>query len=152
MEREGHFVLPLVPKYQRNAPRPKRLPEAVATPVDVPAKARLLQGLRLIVVKSERQMRTWNEMMNQGHPQGAEPLVGLGWDLQVRRSQLHRVVGLSRFLIRSQVGSHNLAARVLSLGVSQSPGDFEDHCEFRPWLLETFVDREGAAGKSKKDI
>ena len=38
---------------------------------------------------------------------------GIGWDVATRREHLHRVVGMSRFLIRPSVNCHNLASRVL---------------------------------------
>ncbi|MCP4897468.1 MAG: DUF4338 domain-containing protein, partial [bacterium] len=36
----------------------------------------------------------------------------IGWDAQTRQQQLHRVINLSRFLIRPCVRCHNLASRV----------------------------------------
>jgi hypothetical protein len=70
----------------------------------------------------------------------------IGWDWETRRSQLHRVVGLSRFLIRPQVQCRNLASRVLALCLAQFPENFEARYGFQPWLVETFVDREHYAG------
>ena len=69
----------------------------------------------------------------------------MGWDDETRRAQLHRVVGLSRLLIRPQ-GCRNLASRVLGLCLRHLPGDFEDRYGYRPWLVETFVDPEHFAG------
>jgi hypothetical protein len=70
----------------------------------------------------------------------------IGWDWETRRGQLHRVVGLSRFLIRPQVHCRNLASRVLALCMKRFPQDFEARYGFQPWLVETFVDREHFAG------
>ena len=70
----------------------------------------------------------------------------IGWDEETRRGQLNQVVGLSRFLIRTDVRCRNLASRVLGLCIAQFPGDFEARYGFRPLLLETFVDREHYAG------
>lgn len=70
----------------------------------------------------------------------------IGWDWETRRGQLHRVVGLSRFLIRPQVHCRNLASRVLALCMKRFPNDFEARYGFQPWLVETFVDREHFAG------
>ncbi len=39
----------------------------------------------------------------------------IGWDAQTRREQLHRVINLSRFLIRPSVRCHHLASRVLAM-------------------------------------
>ncbi len=65
----------------------------------------------------------------------------IGWDVEIRREQLDRVVGLSRFLIRSSVQCRNLASKVLGLAMRQLPQDFEARYGYRPWLVETFVDR-----------
>ncbi len=70
----------------------------------------------------------------------------IGWDWDTRRGQLHRVVGLSRFLIRPQVHCRNLASRVLALCMKRFPQDFEARYGFQPWLVETFVDSEHFAG------
>lgn len=77
LERAGHFVLPAAsPRGGARANSPRRLPEPLADPQDVPEKAGEVRGLTLIVVETELQMRTWNEMMLRDHPQGAGPLVG----------------------------------------------------------------------------
>ena len=39
----------------------------------------------------------------------------IGWDAEQRRAYLHRVVGMSRFLIRPSVQCRNLASKVLSM-------------------------------------
>jgi hypothetical protein len=70
----------------------------------------------------------------------------IGWDYEMRRAQLHRVVGLSRFLIRPQVCCRNLASRLLGLVLRRLPGDFEKRYGFRPWLVESFVDTSHFAG------
>jgi hypothetical protein len=70
----------------------------------------------------------------------------IGWTVPQRRAHLHRVVGLSRFLIRPSVRCRNLASRVLRLALGQLPGDFEQRYGYRPWLVETFVDVRQVAG------
>lgn len=70
----------------------------------------------------------------------------IGWTVPQRRAHLHRVVGLSRFLIRPSVRCRNLASRVLSLGLAQLPEDFAARYRYRPWLVETFVDTTQVAG------
>jgi hypothetical protein len=70
----------------------------------------------------------------------------IGWDVPQRRAHLHRVVGLSRFLIRPSVHCHNLASRVLGMAMAVLPGDFEQRYGYRPWLAETFVDVSQVAG------
>jgi hypothetical protein len=64
----------------------------------------------------------------------------IGWDADLRRSHLHRVVGLSRFLIRSEMSCRNLASRVLGIALERLPADFEARYGFRPWVVETFVE------------
>jgi Druantia protein DruA/Transposase DNA-binding len=64
----------------------------------------------------------------------------IGWDSETRRCHLHRVIGLSRFLIRPDVHCHNLASHLLGTILRAVPGDFENRYGFRPWLVESFVD------------
>jgi hypothetical protein len=70
----------------------------------------------------------------------------IGWDVETRRAQLDRVVGLSRFLIRPSVRCQNLASRVLGLAMQALPADFEARYGYQPWLVETFVDTSRFAG------
>jgi hypothetical protein len=70
----------------------------------------------------------------------------IGWTVPQRRAHLHRVVGLSRFLIRPSVRCRNLASRVLSLGLARLPEDFAARYGYRPWLVESFVDVSQVAG------
>jgi len=64
----------------------------------------------------------------------------IGWDSETRRSHLHRVIGLSRFLIRPDVHCHNLASHLLGMILRAAPCDFEKRYGFRPLLVESFVD------------
>ena len=75
LETAAHFALP--PAQAKTGPNtPKRLPEAVASPIGVPAQAGDVGGLALILVSGEAHMRIWNEMMIREHPRGHGPLVG----------------------------------------------------------------------------
>ena len=171
LEAAGHFPLPAA-RGKTGPNTPKRLPEAVADPTGVPAKAGEVRGLELIRVRSEEHMRIWNEMMIREHPRGHGPLVGrqmryligseygwlgalgfaapalhlaerdrwIGWNVEQRRASLHVVVNLSRFLIRPSVQCANLASRLLAMAVQRLPDDFEQRFNYRPWLLESFVD------------
>lgn len=65
----------------------------------------------------------------------------IGWDAQTRQQQLHRVINLSRFLIRPSVRCSNLASRVLGLSLRRIADDFELRYGYRPWLVESFVDQ-----------
>ncbi|MDH3242819.1 MAG: IS4 family transposase [Alphaproteobacteria bacterium] len=70
----------------------------------------------------------------------------IGWDAEARQQHLHRVVGLSRFLIRPMVHCHNLASHLLGIALRQMPGDVETRYGYRPWLVETFVETERYRG------
>ncbi len=75
LEAQGHFALPAA---RRNPGRgsPRRLPEPVVPPEQVPSQAGDVRGLKLALVTTTEQMRIWNEMMITEHPLGAGPLVG----------------------------------------------------------------------------
>ena len=72
----------------------------------------------------------------------------MGWDDGLRCAHLHRVVGLSRFLIRPGVVCRNLASHVLGRVTRTLHDDFEALYGYRPWLLETFVDEREHTGAS----
>ena len=74
----------------------------------------------------------------------------IGWDAHTRGQHQHRVVGMSRFLIRGSVRCHNLASRVLGMACRGLAEDFELQYGYRPWLLESFVDSENFAGTCYK--
>jgi len=73
--RAGLLTLP-EPRWEKGSRTPRRLGEAVAPAVSVPASVEDVRGLRLTLVESENQMRIWNELMLREHPRGAGPLVG----------------------------------------------------------------------------
>ena len=63
----------------------------------------------------------------------------MGWSAGQRLAHLHRVLCLSRFLIRPGVQCRNLASQVLGQVLARLPADFEARYRYRPWLVETFV-------------
>jgi len=75
LEQDGRFVL-LQSSSKPGKRSPRRLAQPVPAPQGVPAEAGQIRGLRLIAVKGEDDMRTWNELMIQDHPRGAGLLVG----------------------------------------------------------------------------
>lgn len=75
LETAGHFTLPAARRSPGRS-SPRRLPESVPLPTAVPDQAGLVRGLELILVSTSEQMRIWNELMINDHPQGAGPLVG----------------------------------------------------------------------------
>ncbi|MCY4590242.1 MAG: DUF4338 domain-containing protein [Alphaproteobacteria bacterium] len=64
----------------------------------------------------------------------------IGWDAATRRAHGHRVVGLSRFLIRPHLRCRNLASHVLGHLLRRLAADFAARYGFEPWLVETFVE------------
>ena len=75
LERKKHIVLPQ-PGTLRGKRSPRRLVGGVAEAKEVPGNINEIRELRLLRVETEEQMRIWNELMIQGHPRGAGPLVG----------------------------------------------------------------------------
>ena len=63
----------------------------------------------------------------------------MGWSDGQRTAHLHRVVCLSRFLIRPAVRCAHLASHVLGRVLRRVAADFEARYHYRPWLVETFV-------------
>ena len=72
----------------------------------------------------------------------------MGWDANTRRQQLHRVVGMSRFLIRGSVRCHNPASHVLGMMLRRVGAEYEAQYHYAPWLVESFVDTENFIGTS----
>jgi hypothetical protein len=70
----------------------------------------------------------------------------IGWDWEMRQEQLDRVIGLSRFLIRPEVHCHNLASHLLALAMRKMVDDFSERYGYRPWLVESFVDKSSYSG------
>ncbi len=102
LEAAGHFVLPAA----RTSPgrrSPRRLSEPVALPIEVPSQAGEVRGLELVLATMPEQMRIWNELMINEHPQGAGPLVG---------RQLRYLIGSPH----GWLGGFGFAAAALQLG------------------------------------
>ena len=74
----------------------------------------------------------------------------IGWDAQQHRQHLHRLLGMSRFLLRTSVHCHNLASTVLGMVLRQVGTDFDTQYGYRPWLVESFVDTEHFVGTCYK--
>jgi hypothetical protein len=171
----GYFILPALADRKSSKGKKhtlRRLSRPVPEPVDVPAKAGDVEGLKLVIVETDEQKRTWNELMIREHPRGSSLFVGrqlkylidsdygwlggigfaasalhlaerekwIGWDNAQRKDYLHRVIGMSRYLIRKSVNCQNLASMVLGMVMKVLPDDFENRYNFRPWLVESFVD------------
>ena len=74
----------------------------------------------------------------------------MGWSDEQRQAHLHRLLCVSRFLIRPGVQCRNLASQVLGQVLARLPADFEARYRYRPWLVETFVGpaHDGASFKA----
>ncbi len=70
----------------------------------------------------------------------------IGWSPAMRRKRLHRILGLSRFLIRPSVRCHCLASMVLGRALRRLPDDFRRRYGYRPALVETFCEARRHAG------
>ncbi|MDQ1249911.1 MAG: hypothetical protein QG597_4288 [Actinomycetota bacterium] len=70
----------------------------------------------------------------------------IGWDWDVRQKYLDRVICLSRLLVRPGVQCRNLASKVLGLFVGRVGTDFQRRYNYRPWLIESFVDTAQHSG------
>ena len=66
----------------------------------------------------------------------------IGWEAEVRRAGLDRVVGMSRFLIRGDVCCLHLASKALGLCLRRLAGDFHERYGLSPVLCETFTGAE----------
>lgn len=77
LEKDGWFILPASTRSDAGKQaRPRRLDQPIASPSPLPEDAGKIQQLQLIQVATEQQIRLWNELMIQDHPQGERPLVG----------------------------------------------------------------------------
>jgi hypothetical protein len=74
----------------------------------------------------------------------------VGWSDTQRKAHLHRVVNNSRFLILPWVEGKNLASRILAHAARKLPGLWQQRYGYKPWLLETFVEKQRFAGTCYK--
>ncbi len=64
----------------------------------------------------------------------------IGWTHEQRKKRLHLVINNARFLILPWIRSRNLASKILSLIAKRISDDWEERYNYRPVLLETFVE------------
>lgn len=76
--------------------------------------------------------------------------VWIGWSDEVRRENLNLVIGNSRFLIVPHVEVKNLASHVLAKSIQRISLDWEKLYEYKPLLVETFVEKGKFEGTSYK--
>lgn len=70
----------------------------------------------------------------------------IGWDKPARKKNLHLVVNNARFLILPWVHSKNLGSKILSLASKRICADWQKRYNYRPVLLETFVEKQRFKG------
>jgi hypothetical protein len=74
----------------------------------------------------------------------------IGWSDEKRKENLHLVVNNARFLILPWVYSKNLASMLLSMVTKRIGEDWERQYQYRPVLLETFVEKNRFSGTCYK--
>ena len=74
----------------------------------------------------------------------------IGWSAQQRKKNLHLIVNNARFLILPWVHSKNLGSKILSMAARQVASDWHTRYNYRPWLLETFVEKKRFCGTCYK--
>jgi len=70
----------------------------------------------------------------------------IGWNKKDREKRLNLVINNSRFLIFPWVKVHNLASKILSMTGKQIADDWQEKHNYRPVLIETFVDSSRYSG------
>lgn len=74
----------------------------------------------------------------------------IGWSHQARKKNLHLVVNNARFLVLPWVNSRNLCSKVFAFIRRRIADDFESVYNYRPVLLETFVEKDRFSGTCYK--
>lgn len=74
----------------------------------------------------------------------------IGWSDAQRKTHLHRVISNSRFLILPWVECKNLASRILAHAARHLPEFWQQRYGYKPWLIETFVEKQRFAGTCYK--
>lgn len=74
----------------------------------------------------------------------------IGWTNEQRKKNLHLIVNNARFLILPWVKSKNMASKILSSIARRLPENWENRYNYRPVLLETFVEKDRFLGTSYK--
>lgn len=70
----------------------------------------------------------------------------IGWAPEQRAQNLHLVVNNARFLILPWVHSRNLASKILALAAKRLHNDWHARYQYKPVLLETFVESQRFSG------
>jgi hypothetical protein len=74
----------------------------------------------------------------------------IGWNRRQREEGLHLIINNVRFLILPWIKIRYLASKLLSLAVKIVPDHWQELYNYRPLLLETFVEKQRFCGTSYK--
>ena len=74
----------------------------------------------------------------------------IDWSEEKRKENLHLVINNARFLILPWVYSKNLASKILGMVSRQIADDWQEQYNYRPVLLETFVEKQRFSGTCYK--
>jgi len=74
----------------------------------------------------------------------------IGWHKEQRQENLHLIINNVRFLILPWVKIKYLASKLLSLSAKIAADDWQRFYNYRPLLLETFVEKQRFCGTSYK--
>ena len=74
----------------------------------------------------------------------------IGWSHEQRKKNLHLIVNNARFLILPWVQSKNLASMILAMAARKLPDDWLAQYNYRPVLMETFVEKQRFEGTCYK--
>lgn len=74
----------------------------------------------------------------------------IGWNPEQRKKNLHFIINNARFLILPWIQSKNLASKILAQAARRIPDDWQNRYNYRPVLLETFVEKDRFAGTCYK--
>ncbi len=74
----------------------------------------------------------------------------IGWSHEQRKKNLHLIVNNARFLILPWIQSKNLASMILAMVARQLPDHWHAQYNYRPVLLETFVEKPRFEGTCYK--
>ncbi len=74
----------------------------------------------------------------------------IGWSHEQRKKNLHLIVNNARFLILPWIQSKNLASMILAMVAKQLPDHWHAQYNYRPVLLETFVEKPRFEGTCYK--
>jgi hypothetical protein len=72
----------------------------------------------------------------------------IGWDINIRESNLHLIINNVRFLLLPWVRIKNLASKILSLSAAIVPENWHTYYHYRPVLFETFIEKDRFVGTS----